>query len=162
MDVVLQELLARMPNDLATVIRLLLRRMDCRERIVKTLKKALRSKGSFDDLSRGFAVLNQTYRQAIEALSQATPGSGATVSLQQLEAMLGRESILSEKDMVQRVFYPHFLEETGLEAPQPAAGDDANSMDAMRIPLPDAPAAGAGPRLAAPCPSQTVLTRGQA
>lgn len=138
MDVVLTELLARMPNDLATVIRLLLRRMDCRERIVQTLKKALRSKGSFDDLSRGFAVLNQTYRQAIEALSQATPGSGTTVSLQQLEAMLGRESILSEKDMVQRVFYPHFLEDTGLEASDTTGG---GGMDSMRIPLPDDPSA---------------------
>merc|ERR1719217_1518495 len=85
MDIVLQELLVRTPQDLATVMRLLLRRTDCRERIVQTLQRALRARASFDDLARGFSVLNAAYRQAIEAVSSRAPAGQSTVSLARLE-----------------------------------------------------------------------------
>lgn len=68
------------------------------------------------DLAQGFSVINHAYRQTIEAVSSKMPlsqGKQATVSLHLLESMIGSQTVLSEKDMVSRVFYPHFLETTG-------------------------------------------------
>merc|ERR1711957_15996 len=119
-DAVLREFSAHTPYELATVIRLLLRRTNCREHIVELLKRALISKTSFSELSQGFAVVNHAYRVAIEAFSSRSGPSQNTVSLQQLETVIGQQSILSEKDMVSQVFYPHFQVSTGREVSVPS------------------------------------------
>eukprot|EP00413_Alexandrium_margalefii_P033190 CAMPEP_0204571496 /NCGR_PEP_ID=MMETSP0661-20131031/38923_1 /ASSEMBLY_ACC=CAM_ASM_000606 /TAXON_ID=109239 /ORGANISM="Alexandrium margalefi, Strain AMGDE01CS-322" /LENGTH=674 /DNA_ID=CAMNT_0051579761 /DNA_START=85 /DNA_END=2106 /DNA_ORIENTATION=+ len=131
MGSILQHFLARSPHDLATVIRFLLRRANCREHIVQTLKRALLAKTHSDDWSKGFSVLNHAYRQTIEAVSQKGTGQGrqATVSLQELESVIGQQSILSEKDMVAQVFYPHFLGASGLAVP-------SSEQESWRVPLP--------------------------
>jgi len=145
MDVVLQEFSQHSPQDLATVMCLLLRRTDCRQHIVQTLKRALSGQSSFDELAQGFTVVNQAYRQAIEAVSQKQPvrqGHQATISLQQLEAEVGHQSILSEKDMVAQVFHPHFLEVAGKDTAEAkktqngSGGNSADDFDWWRIPLP--------------------------
>mmetsp|Transcript_88419 Transcript_88419/g.250611 ORF Transcript_88419/g.250611 Transcript_88419/m.250611 type:complete len:664 (+) Transcript_88419:86-2077(+) len=123
MKAILEDFLKRSPHDLATVIRLLLRRTHCREHIVQTLNEALASQVSLNDWSQGFAVLNKAYRQSIEAVSQRiTVGQGeqATVSLQELESVITHQSVLSEKDMVSHVFGPRFeqLREAGPEEEQ--------------------------------------------
>lgn len=141
MGAVLEEFLARSPNDLATVMRLLLRRTNCREHIVQMLKRALRQQPSFDEWAQAFAVLNHAYRQSIEAISQkAVPGRQQTVSLQELETVISHQSILSENHMVSLVFHPHFLEVTG-QAPHDGSGDP---QDRWRIPLPPDQDAGRG------------------
>merc|ERR1712151_855781 len=127
-------------------MRLLLRRTSCREQIVNLLKQALESKTSFSELTHGFNVVNHAYRVAIEALSSRTSSGQSghnTVSLQELEALIGQQSILSEKDMVAQVFYPHFLAskpsyEASTLGPVPSPDADANStamLDTWRIPL---------------------------
>jgi len=80
-------------------------------------------------------VLNQAYRQTIEALSKKVlHGRQATVSLNQLESVIGQQSILSEKDMVSQVFYPHFVETMNTD--MQVASPGGNGADAWRIPLP--------------------------
>jgi hypothetical protein len=146
MDGVLQELLLRTPNDLATVMRLLLRRTNCRECIVQTLRRALSSKTKGADLAQAFAVLNQAYRSTIEAVSKKAPsgpGKQSSVSLNELENVIGKQSILSEKDMVSQVFYPHFMATTPTAAPLGREGDSASSpvTELWHIALPEADAA---------------------
>lgn len=154
MGAVLQEFLERSDHDLATVIRLLLRRSQCREHLVHTLARALRLKASCNEWAQGFAVLNSAYRHTIEAVSQqaaaSAPANGggqgrqaATVSLQALEAVIVQQSILSEKDMVEQVFYPHFLEATGgagecTLAGAASADSSTFTEDLWRISLPPA------------------------
>merc|ERR1719487_2332341 len=126
MDGVLQELLLRTPNDLATVMRLLLRRTNCRDCIVQTLRRSLSSKTRVADLAQAFAVLNQAYRHMIEAVSKKAPmgpGRQSSVSLNELETVIGQQSILSEKDMVSQVFHPHFMATTPTAAPSTPDGD---------------------------------------
>lgn len=137
MGAILQAFLARSPQDLATVTQFLLRRSNCREHIVQTLKNALLSQTSCTDWSQAFAVLNSAYRQTIESVSQKSPtsmGRQATVSLQELEAVMSHQSILTEKDMVSQVFYPHFMEITGIELS--SQNDVQVKQDHWHIPLP--------------------------
>mmetsp|Transcript_101867 Transcript_101867/g.297055 ORF Transcript_101867/g.297055 Transcript_101867/m.297055 type:complete len:684 (-) Transcript_101867:27-2078(-) len=140
MGSVLQHFLARSPHDLATVIRFLLRRANCREHIVQTLKRALLAKTHFDDWSKGFAVLNHAYRQTIEAVSQQSTSQGrqTTVSLQELESVISQQSVLTEKDMVSQVFHPHFLCTSGMEGPAASPPDAAAATpsEGWRLPLP--------------------------
>mmetsp|Transcript_65561 Transcript_65561/g.182252 ORF Transcript_65561/g.182252 Transcript_65561/m.182252 type:complete len:723 (+) Transcript_65561:93-2261(+) len=140
MEAVLRDFSAQIPHDLATVIQLLLRRMNCREHIVELLKRALEAKVSFTEFSQGFGVVNHAYRVAIETLSSRTNGNSqtghSTVSLQQLETLIGQQSILSEKDMVSQVFYPHFLSTTGYQiagAESPGSDESANSAAAPQV-----------------------------
>jgi len=149
MGAILEAFLARSPHDLATVIQFLLRRSNCREHIVRTLKNALRSQTICTDWSQAFAVLNHAYRQTIEAVSQKTPKNSAprtTVSLHELESVMSHQSILTEKDMVTQVFHPHFVEVTGIEPPgrgrldesEPEAPGAPARFDEWHIPLPAA------------------------
>ena len=115
MGAVLDDFLSRPPHDVAVVLKLLLRRAGCRDYVVQLLRKALASKTKSAELSQGFQVLNAAYRQVIEAMSQRSANSRqATISLQELEAQITDQSILSEKDAVTQVFYPHFVESEGL------------------------------------------------
>eukprot|EP00933_Yihiella_yeosuensis_P034407 TRINITY_DN27903_c0_g1_i1.p1 TRINITY_DN27903_c0_g1~~TRINITY_DN27903_c0_g1_i1.p1 ORF type:complete len:669 (+),score=106.63 TRINITY_DN27903_c0_g1_i1:2-2008(+) len=145
---VLQEFLARSPHDLATVLKLLLRRTNCRDHVVKVLRKALASKMRSFELSQGFNVINGAYRQAIETMSSRIsstgPGRQATVSLNDLEAVICHQSIVSEKDMVAQVFHPHFIDMEGLDADelfqqnpnlQGNLDPDAALLEKWRIPL---------------------------
>eukprot|EP00927_Polykrikos_kofoidii_P070811 TRINITY_DN67195_c0_g1_i1.p1 TRINITY_DN67195_c0_g1~~TRINITY_DN67195_c0_g1_i1.p1 ORF type:complete len:705 (-),score=97.53 TRINITY_DN67195_c0_g1_i1:51-2165(-) len=128
MDLVLRDFSARTPHELSTVIRLLLRRTNCREHIVDLLQRALASNSSFSELSQAFAVANHAYRIAIEALSSRNSSGQTrqnTVSLQLLESVIGQQSILSEKDMVAQVFYPHFITISGKDGVQPSASEVA-------------------------------------
>lgn len=141
MAAVLQDFLARTPNDLAAVMRFLLRRTDCREHIVWTLTRALSAKPCLNDWAQAFAVLNQAYRQSIEAVSQKAPsgpGRQTTVSLQELEALISHQSILSENHMVSQVFHPHLLGVTGLTGISSGAAqaEGLPPQDRWRIPLP--------------------------
>ncbi|CAE8636683.1 unnamed protein product [Polarella glacialis] len=155
MGSVMKDFLAKSPHDLATVMRLLLRRTNCRDYVVQVIRQALDSKTRSAELNQAFAVLNSAYRQAIEAMSarsSAGVGTGrqgqATVILLELEAMISHQSILSEKDMVSQVFHPHFLELEGLAAedlfreevllPATHSGSgsaDSALLDKWRIPL---------------------------
>jgi len=150
MVAVLRDFVARSEPDLATVMRFLLRRSDCREHMVRALAKGLDDKLSFDDWSKAFAVLNQAYRQTIEVVSQRTlPIQGrqatATVALQELESVISHQSILSEKDMVAKVFYPYFLSATSAadDSSQGNSGSAGVQAPATReewqIPLPPCP-----------------------
>lgn len=134
----LQEFLIRAPHDLATLMRLLLRRTNCREHVVQVLRKALVSKARSDELAKGFAVLNAAYRQAIEAMSERNAAAGlgrqSTVSLQELEALISHQSIVSEKDMVVQVFHPQFLETEGLEPDALLQLEPEAEMDGQRSP----------------------------
>eukprot|EP00913_Durusdinium_trenchii_P000874 g813.t1 len=80
----------------------------------------------------GFQVLNSAYRRVIEELSQKSGTRQTTVSLQELEAQIIDQSVLSEKDMVTLVFHPHFTNSEGLEAP--SESKDSFSLDTWHIP----------------------------
>jgi len=140
MDVILQKLLRpEAPCDLPTVMKLLLRRSLCRPQVVRMLQEALRAKSSCSEIAQVFSVLNTAYRQTIEIATQKFPlGRQATVSLSALESVIGDQSILSEKNMVSQVFYPHFLEVTGQDAAclNRNRSTDAKAQDEWRIPLP--------------------------
>jgi len=142
MELVLKELQVRSPQDLATVMRLLLRRSNCREHIVQTLRAALTAKASSQEVAQGFAVLNHAYRQAIEAVSKNSAsihGRSAAVSLNELEIAIGKQSVLSEKDMVSQVFYPQVVAAGAVpkrEESEGAGQADDRTLDAWRIPLP--------------------------
>ena len=128
---ILEDFLSRPPHELASILKLLLRRSGCRDHIVQVMRKALTSKTTSSELSQGFHVLNAAYRQVIEALSQKSGTRQTTVSLQELEAQITDQSVLSEKDMVTLVFHPHFTSTEGLEAPPESS--DAFSLDTWKI-----------------------------
>ena len=115
MGATLSDFLAQAPVDVSTVLKLLLRRTGCREHVVQLLRKALAAKTRSAEILQGFQVLNSAYRQVIESMSQRCAGGGtrASISLQELEAQITDQSMLSEKDMVTQVFYPHFVESEG-------------------------------------------------
>ncbi|CAE7305258.1 DGAT2, partial [Symbiodinium necroappetens] len=117
MGAILAQFLAQAPVDVSLVLKLLLRRTGCREHVVQTLRKALAARTRSAELLQGFQVLNSAYRQVIESMSQRCSGAGvrASISLQELEAQITYQSMLSEKDMVTQVFYPHFIGSEGLE-----------------------------------------------
>ncbi|CAK9073744.1 unnamed protein product [Durusdinium trenchii] len=128
----LEDFLSRPPHELSTVLKLLLRRSGCRDHIVQLMRKALTSKTNSVELSQGFQVLNSAYRRVIEELSQKSGTRQTTVSLQELEAQIIDQSVLSEKDMVTLVFHPHFTNSEGLEAP--SESKDSFSLDTWHIP----------------------------
>lgn len=138
MELVLKELQVRSPQDLATVMRLLLRRSNCREHIVQTLRAVITAKASSQEVAQGFAVLNHAYRQAIEAVSKNSAsihGRSAAVSLNELEIAIGKQSVLSEKDMVSQVFYPQVVAAGAVPKREELEGVQ-HVEDAWRIPLP--------------------------
>ena len=140
MGVVLADFLAQAPVDVSSVLKLLLRRTGCREHVVQLLRKALNARTRSAELCQGFQVLNSAYRQVIESMSQRNAGGGAraSISLQELEAQITDQSILSEKDMVTQVFYPHFVESEGLQDHEsfgPADLSEPFSLATWRIPF---------------------------
>ena len=136
MGAILSDFLAQAPFDVGSVLKLLLRRSGCREHVVQTLRKALAAKTRSAELVQGFQVLNTAYRQVIESMSQRCSGSGAraSISLQELEAQITYQSVLSEKDMVTQVFYPHFMA-TELEKESVAPASETFSLADWHIPF---------------------------
>ena len=133
---ILDDFLSRPPHELPTVLKLLLRRTGCRDHIVQLLRKGLVSKTNSAEMAQGFQVLNSAYRKVIEALSQKSgTGRQTTVSLQELEAQISYQSVLSEKDMVTLVFHPHFVTSEGLEEVIPEElGNDSFALEHWSIP----------------------------
>ena len=134
--IILEDFLSRPPHELPVVLKLLLRRTGCRDHIVQLLRKALVSKTNSTEMAQGFQVLNSTYRQVIEALSQKSGAKrlATTVSLQELEVQIAYQSVLSEKDMVTLVFHPHFVASEGLEDSIPAGNNDSFALENWTIP----------------------------
>lgn len=132
--IILEDFLSRPPHELATVLKLLLRRTGCRDHIVQLLRKGLVSKTNSSEMAQGFQVLNSAYRQVIEALSQKSGTRQTTVSLQELEAQIAYQSVLSEKDMVTLVFHPHFVMSEGLEESIPTGNNDSFALENWTIP----------------------------
>lgn len=133
--IILDDFLSRPPHELPTVLKLLLRRTGCRDHIVQLLRKGLVSKTNSAEMAQGFQVLNSAYRQVIEALSQKSGTRQTTVSLQELEAQIAYQSVLSEKDMVTLVFHPHFVTSEGLEEVIPEdLGNDSFALEHWSIP----------------------------
>ncbi|CEL96954.1 unnamed protein product [Vitrella brassicaformis CCMP3155] len=109
MDAVADEL---MQISKVEVVRVLLRRINCRPRVVSTLRKALDQQAPLEDLALLFSVLNQVYRAAIERVPHkvaAATTRRATVSLDMLLQFVGQQTILTEKDVVLEVMYPYLL-----------------------------------------------------
>eukprot|EP00928_Gymnodinium_smaydae_P013088 TRINITY_DN14774_c0_g1_i1.p1 TRINITY_DN14774_c0_g1~~TRINITY_DN14774_c0_g1_i1.p1 ORF type:complete len:746 (+),score=202.70 TRINITY_DN14774_c0_g1_i1:104-2341(+) len=139
MNAVLREFSARYPHDVPSVIQLMLRRTNCRDLIAEIMLQALRSRLSFTELSQVFAVINQAYRRTIERVSSGSGSTGGgatgapnTVLLSHLEEAIGKQSILSEKDMVCKVFHPRFVQTEGGEAAGLAPEAAADAADAAR------------------------------
>lgn len=115
MVVVIREFTVKSAQELASVVKVLLRRTGCRDQLVGVLRKALSTRTNSSEWAQCFTVLNLAYRGVITAVPAKTAlspsmGRQATVSLQDVENAIGDQSILSEKEMVEKVFQPHFEE----------------------------------------------------
>eukprot|EP00397_Hematodinium_sp_SG-2012_P030019 GEMP01031759.1.p1 GENE.GEMP01031759.1~~GEMP01031759.1.p1 ORF type:complete len:662 (+),score=142.96 GEMP01031759.1:144-2129(+) len=103
----------RKSRSLDEVLRILLRRSDCRADIMFELREAL-TREDLDEWQRCCVSLTTAYRSAIEQVTSQNvtkhEQKRATVSLSSLMASPANLSILSEKDVVMNVFYPHLIE----------------------------------------------------
>lgn len=93
------------------LLRVLLWRPNCRDRVVYLLQKALLSRLPVDELGHTCSVLNSAYRSVIEKLNAATTGELQKISLQTLINRLSGTTILTEKDMVGGFWWVAVLED---------------------------------------------------
>uniref|UniRef100_A0A0G4HTP7 Mic1 domain-containing protein n=1 Tax=Chromera velia CCMP2878 TaxID=1169474 RepID=A0A0G4HTP7_9ALVE len=116
LDVVMRELA---PFSKLELLKILLRRADCKERTLNLLRACVEDMGSEDELAAIFSVVNFVYRTAIEkvprrlAVTQQQKGAKgkggpqrATVSLETLMKFVGSQSLITEKDFAQSVLFP--------------------------------------------------------
>lgn len=100
-------------NSLVLATQVLLRRSNCKDRVLALLRRALRRQQPLEELCLVFAVTSMTYRDAIERApvrKSAGFSKKATVALEALVKSVGSQTVVVEKDMVLDVLYPHVAE----------------------------------------------------
>eukprot|EP00918_Siedleckia_nematoides_P024719 GHVU01053416.1.p1 GENE.GHVU01053416.1~~GHVU01053416.1.p1 ORF type:complete len:564 (+),score=163.95 GHVU01053416.1:1334-3025(+) len=128
---------------LVDLVRVLLRRSECRSRLISVLLYGLQQQESVALMGGVFGLLNRVYREAIERaprrLSKSSGGRvrKATVTLDSLVSTVGTQTMLSERDVVMQVFYAHIMKLMGKPADTPLF-DLALAVRAGKEPMPPA------------------------